>query len=462
MSKGPSGNTTTTTINPTQQAQTPYLTQGWSNAQNLAQTNPVTYYPGQTLAQPDSFLTQGYGLLGGMNTPLYNVANTAGRTFENAVGGGMGIGNSPAYGPIQTELGAGNTGLSALSSAAMNGTGLSALSNLASNGAGTAALGGLAANGTGTAALGNLASNPTGYGSLANFANGSYLNPGSNPYLSGMFSAAAQPVINSYMTATAPQTDSAMEMAGRYGSGALANAQSQNQLNLGTTLGNLASNLYGTNYENALGLTEGAAGQLGNLAAGAAGQLGGLQAGAAGQLGSLQGGAASSLGNLATGAASTLGGLGNSALGTLESGYEAGNSSALKGLLLEPQVQSGFTAAPNAEVTAGEGLTNLSQQQINDAMSRYYGTQQAPWQTLSQYLSAVGQPLSGSATLTQPYFQNQAANALGLGLGGLGLYNGLTGAGLLGGGAAATGAAAGGAAAGGGLDALGSLLAFGF
>jgi hypothetical protein len=61
----------------------------------------------------------------------------------------------------------------------------------------------------------------------------------------------------------------------------------------------------------------------------------------------------------------------------------------------------------------------------------------APFSTLQRYQSLIsGQP-GGTQTGQTPYFTNPFANALGLGLGGVGLYNGLGAAGLFGGSAAA-------------------------
>src|SRR5690242_12498480 len=67
---------------------------------------------------------------------------------------------------------------------------------------------------------------------------GKFLNPQTNPYLNDTFNAASDAVTRAYQTATAPQTSSAMEAAGRYGSGAYGQMVSQNERNLGTTLGN--------------------------------------------------------------------------------------------------------------------------------------------------------------------------------------------------------------------------------
>src|SRR5678816_2910216 len=89
----PSGTTTQTTINPTQQAQLPFLRQGWNTATNLAANNPYQYYPGQTLANYNPFITSGYE--GQINNGV--VANqTLNPQLDYAVAGGMGIQNSPA------------------------------------------------------------------------------------------------------------------------------------------------------------------------------------------------------------------------------------------------------------------------------------------------------------------------------------------------------------------------------
>lgn len=414
----PSGNTTTTTVNPTSQAQLPYLTGAWNQAQNLAGSNPITYYPGQTLATYNPGVLQGYNALYNQAVgPMAGVGASGANAFNSAAGGGMGIYNSPAYNAFN---------------AAASGTygDQGSLGNLTNS----AAITGYNALGTVSPYMSAAMSNPA-TSMLANTASGAYLSPNSNPYLAGMFNAAAQPVINQYMTATAPQTDSAMEAAGRYGSGALANAQSVNEQNLGTTLGNMASNIYGNNYENALGITANAQNALGNLSLNQALGAGGL---------------ANAATNAATNAYGTAGSIGSGLLNSelqgasgLESGYEAGNQNALRALLMEPQVQQGLATPSETETQAGAGVTSMGQSLINDAMNRFYGTQLAPYQTLQTELSEFGQPVLGSSATTSPYFQNQGANALGMGLGGLGLYNGLTSAGLLGGSSAVAPAALG-------------------
>jgi hypothetical protein len=90
-----------------------------------------------------------------------------------------------------------------------------------------------------------LNSNP-GNSAFSQFANGSMMN---NPYQTGALNAANDAITRSYQTATAPQTASAMEGSGRYGSGAYQNAVSQNQQNLATQLGNVDSSMLNSMYQ---------------------------------------------------------------------------------------------------------------------------------------------------------------------------------------------------------------------
>lgn len=95
--------------------------------------------------------------------------------------------------------------------------------------------------------------------------NGKYLDPSSNPWLNKTFNQGADAVTRQYMTATAPGTAGAMEQAGRYGSGAYNNQVKNNQLGLGTTLDNLATSVYGGNYQNERGNQMAATGQSAGL-----------------------------------------------------------------------------------------------------------------------------------------------------------------------------------------------------
>jgi hypothetical protein len=537
MSKGPSGTTTVEQQqnNPTADAQRPYLTAGWDTASNLASSNPYQYYPGQTLADYNPALGAGYQ--GEINAALDlpGITNAAYGLFGDIANGAYGVNGSPAYSqlgsltngaaPIQNTLlqnagYLGNVGEAAAGAGTNYGNELAGLGqNAAATGAGAGnyigslapdalstmlgysnALSSLGAAAPGavqpsSSALMGLAgaagANPS-LASLAATANGAYLN--SNPYIAGEYAAAAQPVVNAYQTATAPQTDSNFEAAGRYGSGAQANAQSQNEQNLGTTLGNLASNLYGQDYANERNLQVAAGNDLGtqylggvNAATNAATNsgtlaLGGINAAdtAYSNAGNLANQGYSLAGNLAaTGANTTLAGINSGIAGTgaaanaqnaayntqlnalteggnfenadlssmlnagstLQSGYQTGNAQQLMGLSMEPNILNSAIAPYQDQIAGAQGLTSMSQAQINDEMARFYGEQQAPWQTNSQYLTQIGQPILGtsSGSTTEPYFTNPVAGALGVGLGGLGLYNGLSSLGLFGGGSSIPG-----------------------
>jgi hypothetical protein len=98
----------------------------------------------------------------------------------------------------------------------------------------------------------------------------------------------------------------------------------------------------------------------------------------------------------------------------------------------------------NEMISGGQGLTGISQQQINDLVNRFYGNQQAPWQQAAEYMNLIGNPQTGSSTTTTPILgPNPTSSALGT-LGSVAsLGNNL---GLFGGGAGAAGALGAGAA----------------
>jgi len=373
----PAGTTTQTTINPTQAAQLPYLQQGWGSAQSLYNAQPVMpYYPGATMAPWNPAVQQGYQDI--YNTGAGGVAQglqpNATNAYNTAISGGYGVNNSPAYGAYQQFMAGTNPYQQQLG----------ALANSAGGGnLGLSALGGVAqGQGPGMQQLGQAAS-------------GYYLN--SNPYLSAMVQAAADPVTRNYQTATAPQADYNFANAGRYGSGAMAGLRSTNEQNLGKTLADQSAGLYGQNYSNERARQDAAAYQyagLQNQAGQGYGNLYNQGLGLSGQ----------ALNNLM--ASQQYGATG------LQGGYQSGNAAALQALGQYPQfAQAQFIPARSA-LEAGQGLTAMTQAEISDQMKRYYGEQNAPWDTLSKYLGSIGQPTTGSGTTQSPYFQNQFANAL--------------------------------------------------
>lgn len=78
--------------------------------------------------------------------------------------------------------------------------------------------------------------------------------------------------------------------------------------------------------------------------------------------------------------------------------------------------------APLAQ--AGSQQDAYSQSLIDAAKAKYDYNQNAPWDALAKYQGAITGNYGGSSTTNQPYFPaNPYLNALGAGIGGVGLYN---------------------------------------
>jgi hypothetical protein len=433
-SKGPSGNTTVNQRNPTGEAQLPYLQQGWGQAKNLyEQIGGPRYFPGDTMAPytaPSNYLNQGYQ--GIVNTALANDAGLrpqANNAWFNSLNN-TGYANSPAYARMKTLAEGQDPDQAALRDQA--GQAIASGNQYAQN---------LAGGNLGLSTLGNIAQGQgAGMEQLARAASGQYLN--SNPYLDKMAQAAMDPVTRNYQTSTAPTLAAQMSRSGRYGSGALAGAQGQNEQNLGKTLADMSANLYGTNYANERARQDAAANQYAGLQTQAGGtygqQYGANQANAANAAMAGYGRSAANIG-----ADLTAQGVGISGL---QSAYQAGNDDRTAALSQYPNMLNSQYNAANQLIQAGQGFTGiddqLRQQQqagINDQMNRYNATQREPFQDLDTYMKMIGQPTSGSSSTTTPYFQNQFASTLS-GLTGLKSLLGGGGLGGLGGAASTAGA----------------------
>lgn len=210
----------------------------------------------------------------------------------------------------------------------------------------------------------------TGTGELSKTASGYYLN--SNPYLDKMYNSAAKGVTDYYQTATAPSTDSTAESSGRYGSGWLNNARSQNELDLGYSLDKLAADIYGKNYSTERGYQNTAANNLATQ---------GLNK--TKLSGSLLDAAGTQYGNLTTGSENAL--------------------------QLYPTVQKQTFYPAQQEVTAGEGQIKT------------------PYMNAAAYLGLIPTATGSSTSETKPYFTNSTTDTLGTALGGTSLYNNLFG-----------------------------------
>jgi len=80
---------------------------------------------------------------------------------------------------------------------------------------------------------------------------GKYLDPSTNPYLQKTFNQAATDVGNQYQMITSPELAAQAQHAGAYGGSGYNAAADQARYGLGQTLDNLATNIYGGNYQTA-------------------------------------------------------------------------------------------------------------------------------------------------------------------------------------------------------------------
>lgn len=109
----------------------------------------------------------------------------------------------------------------------------------------------------------NFFANTPGMEGLFQTAQGDYLN--ANPYVDDMFNVASEGVGRQFRNNVMPGVASMFSTAGRYGSGQMAEGLGQAQQQYGSTLNNLATNIYGQNYANERQLQQAAQGQLGQF-----------------------------------------------------------------------------------------------------------------------------------------------------------------------------------------------------
>lgn len=296
-----------------------------------------------------------------------------------------------------------------------------------------------------------IAGNPAFNSGLMGLASGQYIDPNTNPALAGTIKAATDPLVRQYQTATSPQTDSAFEGGGRYGSGSWANAQGQNQYALGGALANATSNIVNNAYNQGLNTTLGAGQALGGIyntgsanqaqALNAAGQLGqsGYQLG--GSLANMGYGNYNSLlgtaGNLYSGGAGALNSLGGTGLGGAANAYSTGGQLDLSALQQMMQgygsaastANAGYGTAANALAQGGNlansgvlnlgGLAQMAPDLANYPLSQLSTAYNSIWAPIQNYAGIMGQPLGGNTTTQQttPYYSNTASNIIGGALG---------------------------------------------
>jgi len=403
MGKGssPAGQITKTQTDATQQLQMPYLQQMWGGAQNLYQNNPMQYYPGQTLAtagqQPQ---------ISGYQNMYNNAYNTnanlpaVNQAYNTALGGGYGAANNPANQYYQGFAG-GDAPSQQMQQDLYN--------QALRQGGQYAQQVGQYSNPMMQYGQQAAANNNLGLSQLGQTASGAYLN--SNPYMAQMVQSAMDPVTRNYQTSIAPSTDAMFSGGGRYGSGAMANAASTGQQNLARGLADLSGNLYGQQYARERQAQDAAAGQYGQLYNAGLG-LGMTGAQNAANIQNAAGNQYFQGQGAAQQAANQYGQGGQWGAGGLNSMFNAGNQAAQSALSMYPQLAGAQNIGAQQQVAAGQGLSQIEQQMLQDQMQRYYGMQNAPYDTLSKYAGYLGNPLTGTGTSTQPYFENQAAGAL--------------------------------------------------
>jgi hypothetical protein len=357
MSKGGGGGGTSTTVqkaDPWVGLQGP-LTNLYAGAQNWYGSGGPQYYPGQTVAPQNA-------------------------AIQNA----LAMGNAQALAPQSPLI---NSGANALYTSM---TGPSFNDNPAFGAMNDTAHGG------------QVGTNPA-QGYFQGETNGNFLTNQTNPYLNGVYNAAARPVVDQFKNAIAPAMASQFSAAGRTGSGAAANAFGQASQSLGNTLGDLSSNLFGNAYNAERQLQQ----------AGATNLAGINESERAQQLAAQQG---------------------------VTSQYQQNQNLGQQAALAAPQfaqgVQNlGFNNA-NALMGIGQYQQAYDQDLINAAMNRWNYNQQLPLtnlQSLNQLLQG-GMALNGtqgtqSTSMNRNPFAGVAGGAMlgqafnnagaGLGLGGL-------------------------------------------
>ena len=417
MGKPSQQNATSTSVNPVQTAQQPYLNYGWGQAQDLYKNNPQQYYPGQTLAPwmaPNPAQTQGYQDLyntaANVQGGMFPTANTAWQQAASGQYGGQYNPSNPYYQGYAAGTSPVTQNYQQLQQAAQQG------------GQQYAGAVGQYADPMMWYGQQAAANNNLGLSQLGQTASGAYLN--SNPYMAQMVQSAMDPITRNYQTSVAPSLDAAASAAGRYGSGTQAGLASTAEQNLGRSLSDLSGNLYGQQYARERQAQDAAAqnyGQLYNAGLG----LGMTGAQNAANIQNMAGNQFFQGQTAAQNAANQYGQANLAGIQGLGTNYNQGAQNSLEALRQYPQLQQAAYAGPQATIQAGQGLSALDQQyrgflqqQIQDEMARYYGVQQAPWKGLEQFMGLIGPPTGGSESKTTPYFSNPVGSAIS-GLSGL-------------------------------------------
>jgi hypothetical protein len=234
---------------------------------------------------------------------------------------------------------------------------------------------------------------------LQDIAGGSMLN--ANPYQQQMMQAATRPLEQQFAQQVLPGISSLYSKSGRLGSGAMERALGTATEGFGRALGDVTSNLAGSQFQAERGLQQQALGQL----AGVSGQD--IQTrlyGAQGLQGAQQAALATQL--------QAAGGVGTSQFQELQRQLSASAAA--------PQIYAQQFLPSQQLAQIGGAREAIAAQPLQEQMSRFAYEQRLPYEQLSGYLSSVyGSPLGSFGTpAPQQQFTNSTVGALGGALGG--------------------------------------------
>jgi hypothetical protein len=414
--------TSTSSVDP---ALLPYLTQGLERAQSLFLTGQQpTFFPGQTFVSPTAATTDALAQQEALARQQSQVLGQAQQAFM----GGLTAQSqaAPLFQNIYGQAG-GQAGANIFGQAAGGGF-VNPATGMAQNLFGQAGAQpgqqtfGQAAQGQ----FGNIAT-----GQLANIAGGGFLN--ANPYQQQMMQAATRPLEQQFAQQVLPGISSLYSKSGRLGSGSMERALGTATEGFGRALGDVTSNLAGSQFQAERQLQQQALGQLAGVSAqdiqtrlaGASGlqqaqaQALAQQSGLIGQIGGL------SQQDVANRLAGATGLQAASGLGAVQ---QQDLARQLQASLAAPQIFGQQFLPSQALADVGAQREAIAAQPLQEEMARFTFGQQLPYQQLQGYLSSVyGSPMGGFGTQTQqtPLTTNRTTGALAGVLGG-----GLAGYGL--------------------------------
>lgn len=233
---------------------------------------------------------------------------------------------------------------------------------------------------------------------IQNVAGGGFLT--GSPYQQQMIAAATRPLVQQYSEQVMPTIASQYSSAGRYGSGAMQQAQSKASESFARGLGDVTAGIVGQDYARERAFQENARQQLAQLGqqdvanrlAGATGLQQAQQAALGTQLAATQG---------------------------LNQAQQSDLARQLMAAQAAPSFyQMGFLPS-QALAQVGAAQEKIASQPLQEAIQRYQFSQQLPYTQLQAYLSSIyGSPMAGSQYPAMPQAQT---NPIGSALGGAAL-----------------------------------------